>query len=447
MNKKIIAIMIVAVVLAAPIIMADKETNSKKITSEVSDNEDSNDQHKCQIKHQQNIIDDLPNAIRGHRQNGKNDREDAEENEEDHTIDINPWNSMPEHKANAAGGEDIPININPWNTQPRHDFDSLPKHDDENEYDDEKRFVNLTEMAQKQIDVATALINDANNALNNTSLTQKQITKAQHAIDKAEKHLAKARKAFSNGKYGKAFGQATAARVHALHALRILKIMAIPPVVHWVRISGTIFNDINGNGIMNSGDNGLANWTVFIDTNGNGLLDNETITTTTAVGRYSFANLTPGNYTVREIAMPGWTNTTSPAAAVQVLKGRAAVANFGNFKLGEINGIVFNDANNNSIMDNETGLANWTVVLAGAINATTQTNATGAYQFTGLLPGTYSVSEALQTNWTQTSPAAKAYTISITSGVIAENKNFGNDPHSTNSFSNPNHGTRRFFIF
>src|SRR5207248_5917671 len=43
-------------------------------------------------------------------------------------------------------------------------------------------------------------------------------------------------------------------------------------------IAGNVFNDVNGNGVKDSGETGLAGRTVFQDTNGNAHLDSSTNT-------------------------------------------------------------------------------------------------------------------------------------------------------------------------
>src|SRR6185437_6784756 len=68
-------------------------------------------------------------------------------------------------------------------------------------------------------------------------------------------------------------------------------------------LSGTVFNDINDSGTLNSGDNGYQGITVKI-TNSTGTQ----ITTTDANGNYTFlANPTVGNSTVTISGIPaGW---------------------------------------------------------------------------------------------------------------------------------------------
>lgn len=57
-------------------------------------------------------------------------------------------------------------------------------------------------------------------------------------------------------------------------------------------ITGQAFLDSNANGVLDSGETGIAGLTVFLDTNGNGKLDSgEPSTITDSNGDYTFANL------------------------------------------------------------------------------------------------------------------------------------------------------------
>src|SRR5581483_10340167 len=52
-------------------------------------------------------------------------------------------------------------------------------------------------------------------------------------------------------------------------------------------ISGTLWNDANGNGVQDTGETGLANWTVYLDQNRNRVQDaGEATTTTDGTGHY-----------------------------------------------------------------------------------------------------------------------------------------------------------------
>src|SRR5262249_19132372 len=85
---------------------------------------------------------------------------------------------------------------------------------------------------------------------------------------------------------------------------------ASSPALKWVfdfqaptsgTISGTVFQDINRNGVRDAGEPGLAGQTVFLDLSGSGVLESADPTTTTdAAGSYQFT-VSPGTYTVRQV--------------------------------------------------------------------------------------------------------------------------------------------------
>ncbi len=75
-------------------------------------------------------------------------------------------------------------------------------------------------------------------------------------------------------------------------------------------IRGSQWNDLNGNGVRDAGEPGLANWTIYLDQNQNGVLDGGEVTTTTdGSGSYAFTNLAPGTYTVATVEELGWAQT------------------------------------------------------------------------------------------------------------------------------------------
>ena len=79
-------------------------------------------------------------------------------------------------------------------------------------------------------------------------------------------------------------------------------------------ISGTIFDDANGNG-ANDGEPGLSGVTVYLDLNTNGALDGgEPSVLSVTGGNYSFTGLKEGTYTVR-IVVPAGYSVTAPGGA------------------------------------------------------------------------------------------------------------------------------------
>ncbi|MEG4627133.1 SdrD B-like domain-containing protein [Microcoleus sp. w1-18aA5] len=207
-----------------------------------------------------------------------------------------------------------------------------------------------------------------------------------------------------------------------------------PTPVQQGSISGLKFNDGNGNGTQDAEETGLSGWQIFLDANGNNSLDSgETTVTTDNSGNYSFNNLNPGTYNVREVQQTGWTQTTANPAAVNLGSGESRSGiNFGNFQNISISGSKFNDLNNNGVLDaQEPLLPNWQIFLdansndsldAGEVN--TSTDSLGGYSFANLVPGNYRVREVNQPGWTQTT--ANPADIIAVSGTNVSNINFGN---------------------
>ncbi|MDM7934925.1 MAG: SdrD B-like domain-containing protein, partial [Methanothrix sp.] len=92
---------------------------------------------------------------------------------------------------------------------------------------------------------------------------------------------------------------------------KAVEIKYVPGCLHpggQYKISGTKYNDRNGNGIRDKGEPGLPGWTITIVSDGGDRLS----TTTGADGSYTFENLFPITYTVSEVLRPGW-KRTAPA--------------------------------------------------------------------------------------------------------------------------------------
>lgn len=68
-----------------------------------------------------------------------------------------------------------------------------------------------------------------------------------------------------------------------------------------------------------------------------------------------------------------------------------------------ISGVVFGDLNGDGLMDpSEQPLSGWTVVVAGPMNLTAVTDVNGAYSFSGLIAGTYTVCVVPAAGWVET---------------------------------------------
>jgi len=105
-------------------------------------------------------------------------------------------------------------------------------------------------------------------------------------------------------------------------------------------IEGSKWNDVNANGIWEADEKALAGWTIYIDSVANGTLDPwELSTVTDANGKYSFTNLGPGEYAIREVNQTGWlqTSPSTPYALILKVGEKLTDVNFGNYQLPTIN--------------------------------------------------------------------------------------------------------------
>ncbi len=76
-------------------------------------------------------------------------------------------------------------------------------------------------------------------------------------------------------------------------------------------VSGFVFDDVNLNGVFDSGENGIESVTVYLDTNNNQNYDfGETVTVTDSNGAYQFDELGAGNITVRQLVPKGYSQTS-----------------------------------------------------------------------------------------------------------------------------------------
>jgi photosystem II stability/assembly factor-like uncharacterized protein len=74
-------------------------------------------------------------------------------------------------------------------------------------------------------------------------------------------------------------------------------------------VSGTVFNDSNGNGNRDSSESGIAGWKVYLKNPDNSVIDS---TVTPSDGSYIFVMSTGGTYTVAETQDTGWVQTAPP---------------------------------------------------------------------------------------------------------------------------------------
>jgi uncharacterized repeat protein (TIGR01451 family) len=202
-------------------------------------------------------------------------------------------------------------------------------------------------------------------------------------------------------------------------------------------ISGTVLNDVNGNGAVDGPDtNGIAGAIVVL-LNSNGVV--VATTNTGATGAYNFTNLPPGAYTVVETNASGYYSTGDKVGAnddqipVTLISGQVSTGNyFLDTAPASINGTVLNDVNGNGAIDvaDTNGIAGAVIVLLnsnGVVVATTNTGTTGAYSFTNLPPGNYTVVETNASGYYSTGDKVGANDDQIPLTLVSGQVSTGND--------------------
>jgi protocatechuate 3,4-dioxygenase beta subunit len=219
-------------------------------------------------------------------------------------------------------------------------------------------------------------------------------------------------------------------------------------------ITGSVKSDTNND---NTGDQFLAGVTIeLLDAAGNSIDSNpnapgvqKTTTTTAADGTYSFNNLAPVNYLVKQTNLDDYQDVSDKdggadlnSIAVTVTKDETNSGNdFVDEKLGAIAGTVLKDTNNDNIGDSPVGGVSLELLdssgnpidsnssLAGVQPTTTTTNAGGSYSFGNLPPGTYQVRETNLANYQDVSDADAGNpnlinNINVTAGNTTSGRDF-----------------------
>jgi len=189
-------------------------------------------------------------------------------------------------------------------------------------------------------------------------------------------------------------------------------------------IIGVVFNDLDGDGLQDLGEEGLAGVQIS--------LGGFRTTTTMANGLYMFDYVWPDAYLMMETDPAGYASTTANREPVFVPVDGGAVANFGDLPAGTVSGRVFNDLDGNGEQGvGEAGLGGVRVELrtlwGKPVRATT-TDPLGTYVFQGVAPGTYRVAEQDPPGFVSTT--AHELTVFVAQGGAAT-ANFGDLPAGT----------------
>lgn len=194
------------------------------------------------------------------------------------------------------------------------------------------------------------------------------------------------------------------------------------------RISGLKFNDLNGNGTMQAGEEWQP-WYPSITIS----LDNGAKTTTTAAdGSYSFANVPTGDHTVSEVVPSGWFNTTPQSINFNLTVNGQDNLNFGNRHVAYVRVIKNVDENGDGDLNDVgdvNGATNWTWDL----NNGNQNFSTG-FNFQEAVPGTTTVSEDQKPGYHVTSSFCSPIEQEVDSALTSVNALAVSTPSTTQTF-------------
>jgi len=160
-------------------------------------------------------------------------------------------------------------------------------------------------------------------------------------------------------------------------------------------IAGSVFADINADGVQDAGESGLTQITVQLDAGANGTID--AVTFSDATGGYRFTGIADGTNTVIVIP-PAGTTAVGPTTRVAIVAGDADVATpaIGLTPNGKVRGEVFADLNGNGKRDSgEAGLSGVTVMIDtggnGGADYSVVTASDGTYSVEAVTDGTHKV--------------------------------------------------------
>ena len=189
-------------------------------------------------------------------------------------------------------------------------------------------------------------------------------------------------------------------------------------------ISGIVFRDANGNAVKDNGEIGMADWSLYL----NGPVTDTVLTDEN--GNYEFTISLSGTYSVSGEQSIEWVQTLPVAIGSHTFNffsgDNFTNKDFGYYRLSSARGIVFDDLNADSTKDiGEPGLENWTMILSGDVDDTTQSDVNGDYFFENIPLGDYTVSLQNEIGWYQTLPVSPdSYSFSVISEEV-NGLNFG----------------------
>jgi len=192
-------------------------------------------------------------------------------------------------------------------------------------------------------------------------------------------------------------------------------------------ILGTVFDDLDGDGLWDATETGLQGVTVTLDGGPTAL--------TNQYGQYSFKVTVAGAHKVIETNLPGYLSTTPDNVQLEVALNASHQVDFGDALdtsgFASIHGTVFDDMDGSGVQDlGEPGLPGVTVMLDGGPTAAL-TNQYGQYSFKVTNPSVHRVVETNPLNYFSTTPDIVHVNVVMGMGYVVD---FG-DAANTSDFA------------
>lgn len=171
-------------------------------------------------------------------------------------------------------------------------------------------------------------------------------------------------------------------------------------------ITGIVYNDTNYNGILNTGEKGIAGVTVKLY---DPIAKKYTSVKTDSNGKYRFTVYQLTTYTITPVLPSPYVFSVKKSATVKVVQAtNTYTANFFAYKAAEVIGMAYEDFDHNKkltkgdiafVSDSQPKPWNTqkvTVTLVGPSGTLKQViNKTGKFDFSGLKPGIYKISASI----------------------------------------------------
>ena len=202
-------------------------------------------------------------------------------------------------------------------------------------------------------------------------------------------------------------------------------------------IKGTVYNDLDADGRVESGEKPLAKVQVYLDADNNGKYSSgELLAMTNSAGQYFFSGLNAGNYTVRLYKAPsGFRASSTTIGAGGIALGSGVNVDKQNLTLTQkalVSGTVFLDKNKNKKKDaGEGGLAGWTVFVDSDKDGVLDKNESRVLTDAGgnfslnLPAGTFALGVVAKKGYKFSTPTTKTLSVTTKAGQVIGGKLFG----------------------